>query len=349
MKQTLFILIVFFGNTLWAAGGVSGGGGKGLVCRDQSKKIISVELLDLWEARILYKRSIANPNLPIEQMINNGIQNLKTSLYSLRTREGKTGYESTANALKRYAELFLKGDPNLIELRDVALTLTDDSYEAIKPKQPGCEIEQIVTYFDYYPSDRIYLDAEIYNAMDKVNKAGLILHEALYKVLREESYEANSRRTRRAVGIAMSGQKIPAIRDYVNSRPHLKCELNYYSKNPTLFYLVEHSNTNGLAAIAFVPETINGVYVLDQRPNGGITSYNGIDFHSLDDLFNTNVKFSASEINPSEIDYDITWDITSVFNGADLWVYILDFSIPNGSKFGSEPDKYVSAICVKIK
>ncbi len=38
-------------------GAVSGGGGKGVVCRNANGSLRSVDLLDLWEGRLLYKET----------------------------------------------------------------------------------------------------------------------------------------------------------------------------------------------------------------------------------------------------------------------------------------------------
>ena len=52
LEKSLVTTLFSFGNFLASATGPSSsGGGKGVVCRDTKGKVLSVELLDLWEAR----------------------------------------------------------------------------------------------------------------------------------------------------------------------------------------------------------------------------------------------------------------------------------------------------------
>ncbi len=57
-----------FAGSAWG-GPRSDGGGKTVVCRDENGKIKSAELLDLWEARLQYKRKLLKDNRPMEAQI----------------------------------------------------------------------------------------------------------------------------------------------------------------------------------------------------------------------------------------------------------------------------------------
>ena len=66
-----------------ARGPISSGGGMGVVCYDSSgKNIESVELLDLWEARKLYDRSIESSELSVKELVLEQLHNLKNAIDS---------------------------------------------------------------------------------------------------------------------------------------------------------------------------------------------------------------------------------------------------------------------------
>lgn len=341
----ILVLVISSGWFAMAHGGMEGGGAKGYVCRDSLGRIKSVELLDLWEARAVYGRIVQRSTAPVEKQVEAGIQNLKTIFYSIWNHgtheDPRPGYLGTEYVLRYTANYFLDPVSNLKPVTEGKLVLTVDPKEALEPEEKnGCKLEQVVTYFDYYPSEVIFYDKEIYDHMDETNKAALILHESLYKILRDESRETNSLRTRRAVGLAMSGVKLPALRTWVEMRPRLECwshrsEIDKLS----LFYLVEAwpAVDGRTAAIAFVPEIINGVHILGQIIKGGYSHSNGVDFYSIQDLLKPSVNFSLLEPNQSLIDYDIFWEGRYRNSPNGPQVTLTKFLTRNGMPALSEP------------
>lgn len=206
------------------AGVMNGGGGKGVVCRNSQNQITSVELLDLWEARTLYGEN------PIFSIPANGYEfGVGAALIKLKDSypykgNGMTGphagcrdQECILGSLQDQAALFLKPNSTVVRLRGVTLELTNDSYEVARPSD--CEIQQIV---NYQQGGKILINQDLYEKMNILNQVALIAHESYYAMLRSKAFEANSIRTRRAIGYIMSGN------DFVLNTPsipesHLLC------------------------------------------------------------------------------------------------------------------------------
>src|SRR5687767_7417810 len=83
MKTHLSVLALTMGlaNSSFAEGAISGGGGKAVVCRNGANEIRSIELLDLWEARTLFGRTIQESAAPVEEQVDLLIQRLKNVTY----------------------------------------------------------------------------------------------------------------------------------------------------------------------------------------------------------------------------------------------------------------------------
>ena len=205
--KPLFVLIFILFTQHSFAGPITSGGGKGVVCRDLKGKIASVELLDLWEARVLYKRQILISDAPVKTQVNQALENLKHSLELSELSVGEAIYSPSEHFLflaRTNIEPFLNQQQNLLFLRGVTLNLTDDSYEVARPS--NCTIEQVVTYVDSSSKPQIVINQDLFEMMDLTNRSALIVHEAFYAVMRSNFQEMNSLRSRRAVGYVFSGQ-----------------------------------------------------------------------------------------------------------------------------------------------
>jgi hypothetical protein len=192
-------------NVITLYGAISGGGGKGTVCRDHTGAILSAKLLDLWEAETLY----AEKPLPSTGSLQADLDAAIARLRNVYVFHGMGGFDDKATYqdqdyiaayLDREAHKFLQANPLVVHLRGVQLALTDDSYEIAQPS--GCKVEQIV---NYQPNGRVFIDDDIYDHLDYTNRAALITHEALYQLLRRFVSEPNSIRVRRAIGFVFAG------------------------------------------------------------------------------------------------------------------------------------------------
>jgi hypothetical protein len=256
------------------AGPNDGGGGKGVVCRNEDGSIKSVELLDLWEARMLYDHEIVSSKASIDDQIKAGIERLKNVVvypyevhYADRLLKGG---DALADSLRRFAiPINSENWGNVKRLRGVTLAPTQDSFEDASPT--GCQIEQLVRYKDAGlggGTNEALMNQDLVDRMDLTNKAALALHEALYAVLREFG-ETTSLRVRRAVGYAMSGRSFKSLDSFLKG-PHITCESaardsDDISPRTRIHYAKQ---SNGLVTI--FPEKIGGILMMGfEQENSG--------------------------------------------------------------------------------
>lgn len=176
-------------------GTVGGGGGKVVACRNTSGDLTSVELLDLFEAKNIYGLSINESSASVADQVASTL----TALDGLDPNMVAFGY-GLASELRRQILII---DQNTNWVKNAHLQLTTDSYEKIVPPS-GCQIEQLI---NYTALGEVMFDKELWDKMSITNQAAAKVHEALYAFLREEYSETNSLRTRKAVGLAISGHQ----------------------------------------------------------------------------------------------------------------------------------------------
>ena len=92
-----FVIVGLLFGSLAFAGGVSGGGGKTVVTRDnQGKKV--VQLLDLWEAENIYGRKINYSNAPVAEQVSVALNSIKHALRHPIPNRGLWKLEESAEA-----------------------------------------------------------------------------------------------------------------------------------------------------------------------------------------------------------------------------------------------------------
>lgn len=160
------------------AGGSDGGGGNGVVCygHQDSKKVISVELLDFYEGRILEGYDIGEKSGSYLDIFSEVLE--------------KSASDEIKDYLKENSNLHrgFKFLPKGIRLKPI-----DDSSEIFIPE--NCKVEQIV---NFQGPSRIFVVSDYWNLLSETNKAGLLLHEILWMTERETGTK-NSARARRSV------------------------------------------------------------------------------------------------------------------------------------------------------
>lgn len=161
----IFFTIIIF-NSL-ASDTDIGNGGDALVCRNNQKKIVSAELLDYYEARIL-----RNTNVYLGGKKLSYLDKIKLVLKRLK--------KHSPYRAKKYLAFAEEFEQNANIKKDIVLTDISDSKHLLRKK--GCEIEQVIIYTPpIFPGDKPYLvNKEIWDYMDTTNKAGIVLHEAIY-------------------------------------------------------------------------------------------------------------------------------------------------------------------------
>lgn len=159
-----------------ATGGVDGGGGNAVVCRNQTGVIESAELLDLFEGSAMYGLNIQRSTNPFNTQVEKALEVIPPN-----SRQLIAAY---ANIVQRKMTIL---PPN------TKLDKVDDSYEVVLPNQ--CQVEQLARF---YSEERILINGDIWSFLSETDRAALILHEATYAANRLVG-AADSRRSRHIV------------------------------------------------------------------------------------------------------------------------------------------------------
>lgn len=315
MKNWICSLIFLFCGFV-QAGVMNGGGGKGVVCRDANQEILSVELLDLWEARVIYNRIIPlDSNLSLEDEVDRLLNSVKNSIFSdglwFFGPDEKKGAEAFKEILKIDTDAFLEvGHPHVHWLEGTVLEPTQDSFEVVKPAK--CKIEQIVRYTDTNQGGDILVNSDLVDRMDDVNKAALYVHEALYAYFRRGG-EQSSIRVRRAVGLASSGyQFINPETDFEGGKPLFSC----FGAN-NVIHIYESKRMKGTFSI--YPDYVAGRTML------GYEGPNSFKYGTLDEMFPDRYPNSEySVLGKVGFDYNYRVDLTRSGKGEKIaHVYLM--------------------------
>lgn len=233
MKPIFFVTLISIlaAHSAQAAGGVSGGGANAVVCRDpmyfdkqpnKLYRISSVELLDLYEGRIENNLTYSPERFPKDHL--KGVMEKFRRLIATDEQHKKREYLfdapvwflrdvpalGTISVENHYKQI---SDPNkfVVLPHGTKLGPLDDSRETIVPQ--GCKIERVALF----KNGKIFVDKEIFEAMDGRTKDALIFHEAAYKYHRELYGETDSRSTRYLVANLMSEKELKPVIDGVDS------------------------------------------------------------------------------------------------------------------------------------
>lgn len=227
MKYALTTIAIALAScTLMAAptprlGGIGDGGGQGFVCRGPTGEVLSAQLLDLQEATDYYALNIepqpeTRPYLAIAREYAMRIGSAMPSSFPTShwaSSDGRgvaaSGYEVSFGVVKReadgerFADAVQRIDENKLLVQSHSkIPPLADSNPRVLPAAPNCEIEQIARYKD--SNHRVHIQAPIWDKLSNVSKAALLVHEALYRRMREFG-ETNSDRTRTAVAYLFAG------------------------------------------------------------------------------------------------------------------------------------------------
>jgi len=184
----IFILNI---SSIALAGGMEGGGGKSVVCRDLNGNITKAELLDLFEGRTQYQLPYQESPLPWKEQVVAIFNSAGVSTVP-SPNEQTTIFDWYNRIITRLNIL-----PDDVTLKD-----TVDSFEVVAPR--NCKIEQVAIYQN---DNQVLVNGEIWNFFSETQKAALMIHESSYKVLRKAG-ETNSIRARHFTAHLMSNGKI---------------------------------------------------------------------------------------------------------------------------------------------
>ena len=216
---------------LMPQGGVSDGGGSAVVCRAADGSVQSAELLDLFEGRIINGHSIgvdvARPYMEIAREVAakidkggvgrdlTGVSRITDSSGTTTTRMSLWGGDISLDSMKWGLEAAAKMVRMLPE--GVALKPVSDYTSPIVPK--NCAVEQLALFQD--APNRLLIVSDIWNKLDDLNKAALMIHESLYRTLRFSDKEADSNRTRLVVALAFTNYQFELGRMLLPSHVYL--------------------------------------------------------------------------------------------------------------------------------
>lgn len=165
--KILILLIICLGLSAWAGGDRVGNGGDVVIC--QNAKYPAIELLDFHEAR---EKSIP-------------LASLKAKDYLSKVKEvlGQTIKDVQPARYRRYLEWINTFEAESQFRSQVNLPDIDDSGLVILPV--GCSMRQaVIQLTSEAVSDgepRYIIDQEVWSQLDEMNRAGLLLHEMIYR------------------------------------------------------------------------------------------------------------------------------------------------------------------------
>jgi len=187
MKSIVAIITVISSISFaFATGGVDGGGGKGVVCRNDQNQITKAEVLDIYEGRVQYGHTVQSSSDSIMSQAEEAIRYISKGRSKI--------FQDSVLQMANFINLRKRILPDGTGLEDI-----NDSHHVIVPK--GCKVEQLA---NFTKQNQILIDGEIWKSLDNTNKAALLVHEALYKWFR--NYGAtNSIRARKFVSLGFMG------------------------------------------------------------------------------------------------------------------------------------------------
>lgn len=223
----IFILTFFIASVGFSRGGdEKGNGGNFLACQSKNSNT-SYELLDFYEASAIHKYELAK--VDATQNWHNIVTEKIKKLEKISPMRGAFYYEIYSEIL--YGTVFLKGG---------MLSDSEDVGPIMMPK--NCNLVQAATQVVHPVSQRrsYYINSEIWDQIDNVQKAGLVLHEIIL-VESIESAHKTSKRTRHMNGFLHSTQfeslSTAGLRRFIESNMGFRFEDYDY-------FWVEHFDEN---------------------------------------------------------------------------------------------------------
>lgn len=202
LPSLLLIITSLFSISIAKNGDKTGNGGGSWVCYNSNGDIKKMEFIDFFEA---------------------------TNQHGWKIRQylGLNHNEILHNYLIRLQEidrnLFIGLTPILSEFKnqmkvvsDAELNFVPDMNAIIRPERSWCKKGQILpqTIANYTDENILYLDLDRFNNKNFTStmRAGLLLHEILYKYFRIKYQDQDSTRTRKLVGLIASTLDIKKVR-----------------------------------------------------------------------------------------------------------------------------------------
>jgi hypothetical protein len=242
-----------------------GNGGGAFVCRDATGKILSAELVDLYEAKNQLGLTIQN--------FGRASLDQRLEAIQLRAHQADPEFGPTFD---EYLQIIRE---KLRVVGNVTLENTNDFQISISPRRcAGGKIrfEQLASYT---PTGDLIVDGEIYRHLSRTNQAALYVHEALYLIARVKYGSVSSLEARVATGYLFSTEKVAEIQGVLSMIPDagipnkkFECRTTYFP--PDCFTARGCSPDSGFKVTAFGKdkETAIADYVSEARRLGNFLS-----------------------------------------------------------------------------
>lgn len=179
IKWIVFSVFFSFSTIAFSWGGdEKGNGGNVLVC--QNNQDVTYELLDFYEARVIYnyKTDLNYENEPWQNLVQKKIQQISI-VSPLRAAD--------------YTKLLAEILENKIFLKDGEFVSSEDAGPVLIPD--NCKIKQIASQFVHPVSKKrfFYFNLDVWNQLDSFQKAGLLLHEIILVEAIESGHQTSKR------------------------------------------------------------------------------------------------------------------------------------------------------------
>jgi len=205
-------------GNLIKAGADSSGGGKSVVCREPgTHRILSIEMLDLFEGRAMFGLEPLAMGTSLDEVIESAkakflhtVENADRSIFPDLDR------------LKQKIRILPPGS---------RLEPVDDASPIVLPR--GCDLEQAAVWVD---KSLVMADRELWEAMDARNQGALIVHEVIYNWTRYEG-EKNSRRARKIVAHVFSQFNFEGVKEGVPEKSQMCATTTPDQKLESFFWI----------------------------------------------------------------------------------------------------------------
>jgi hypothetical protein len=187
-----------------------------VLCDDDAR---SVELLDLWEAEAVDGLAITRGSTPILEQVDHAIAVFRAAGMKQLTAEAGPA----AHAL--YESVVVRAEGRLPA--GIAIAPPSDALNRYLPR--GCSLVGIALYNDKFST--LDVDGLLFDRLSPTSKAALIVHEAVYKFLRDTFAIYESTPARKLVGCAFADVPCPTLaRDFglPATGPLYSCTLPLY-------------------------------------------------------------------------------------------------------------------------
>jgi len=211
MKSLIFAAIFAVSNFAFAHNGgvaiISNAnegpyGGGGMFCNvGDAHTNATGWILDLWEAEAFKKMPITRTDEPVNKQLQNALL-----LYSKMTQMDQTEIVQTAWKLYQDVAVDHKNPPpNGL----VIAPPTDVSAQFIPTPGSVCQMLGVAAYQD--AMDILFVDYDLYAALLTTDKAGLFVHESVYKYLRDHYHVGDSIPARNLTACIFADQPCPEV------------------------------------------------------------------------------------------------------------------------------------------